>query len=92
VLVQSEDQPDRMLLETRICKEDGFQKQQDTLIVWTEPTNGVDMALSFQESEGCAAIWSVLELAYSLLEYAIMLTYLVLQEIREQHSAATAGH
>lgn len=75
MLVQSEDQPDRMLLETRICKEDGFQKQQgktprigseakadnplDTLIVWTEPTNGVDMALSFQESEGCAAIWSV---------------------------------
>jgi hypothetical protein len=34
----------------------------DTLIVWTEPTNGVDMALSFQESEGCAAIWSVLNL------------------------------
>jgi hypothetical protein len=34
----------------------------DTLIVWTEPTNGVDMALSFQESEGCAAIWSVLDL------------------------------
>ncbi|PVH67687.1 hypothetical protein DL98DRAFT_555064 [Cadophora sp. DSE1049] len=61
VLVQSEDQPDRMLLETRICKEDGFQKQQDTLIVWTEPTNGVDMCLSFQESEGCAAIWSVID-------------------------------
>ncbi|KAE8442093.1 hypothetical protein EG329_003851 [Mollisiaceae sp. DMI_Dod_QoI] len=57
VLVQSEDHPDRMLLETRICKEDGFQKQQDTLIVWTEPSSGIDMALSFQESEGCAAIW-----------------------------------
>lgn len=28
MVVQSEDQPDRMLLETRICKEDGFQKQQ----------------------------------------------------------------
>ncbi|KAF8862581.1 DUF625-domain-containing protein [Acephala macrosclerotiorum] len=57
VLVQSEDQPERMLLETRICKEDGFQKQQDTLIVWTEPSTGIDMALSFQESEGCGAIW-----------------------------------
>lgn len=32
----------------------------DTLIVWTEPSNGVDMALSFQEGEGCAMIWSVL--------------------------------
>jgi len=28
----------------------------DTLIVWTEQ-NGTDMALSFQEPEGCAAIW-----------------------------------
>lgn len=57
VLVQSEDEPDKILLETRICKEDSFQKQQDTLIVWTEPTTSVDMALSFQEGEGCAAIW-----------------------------------
>ncbi|KAL7628880.1 Platinum sensitivity protein [Parahypoxylon ruwenzoriense] len=57
VLVESEDQPDRVLLETRICKEDGFNKQQETLIVWTEPTTGVDMALSFQEAEGCAMIW-----------------------------------
>lgn len=30
----------------------------DTLIVWTEST-GVDMALSFQEADGCAAIWYV---------------------------------
>ena len=76
-MVESEDQPDRLLLETRICKEDGFQKQQgmsqpclvsretlltslaDTLIVWTEPSNGIDMALSFQEADGCALIWWV---------------------------------
>lgn len=30
----------------------------DTLIVWTEPS-GTDMALSFQEAEGCASIWCV---------------------------------
>lgn len=30
----------------------------DTLIVWTE-SNVTDMALSFQEPEGCAAIWYV---------------------------------
>jgi hypothetical protein len=30
VLVQSEDEPDKILLETRICKEDSFQKQQGT--------------------------------------------------------------
>ncbi len=69
----SEDDQARQLLETRISKDDGYQKQQgtsasitpeqaqanhvlDTLIVWTEQ-NGTDMALSFQEPEGCAAIW-----------------------------------
>lgn len=56
ILVESEDQPNRMLLETIISRDDGYQKQQDTLIVWTD-VNGVDMALSFQEAEGCAAIW-----------------------------------
>ncbi|KMU84820.1 binding / hydrogen ion transporting ATP synthase [Coccidioides immitis H538.4] len=55
ILVESEDQPDRMLLETKISRDDGYQKQQETLIVWTEP-NGTDMALSFQEAEGCAVI------------------------------------
>ncbi|PFH55634.1 hypothetical protein XA68_17912 [Ophiocordyceps unilateralis] len=57
VVVESEDQPERLLLETRIHKEDGFQKQQETLIVWQEPGSGVDMALSFQEAEGCGLIW-----------------------------------
>lgn len=28
----------------------------ETLIVWTEQ-NGTDMALSFQEAEGCGVIW-----------------------------------
>ncbi|KAL8936239.1 MAG: hypothetical protein Q9216_005038 [Gyalolechia sp. 2 TL-2023] len=56
IQVESEDQPERMLLESRVSKDDGYQKQQDTLIVWTEST-GTDMALSFQEAEGCAAIW-----------------------------------
>ncbi|KAI4120202.1 MAG: hypothetical protein LQ338_007186, partial [Usnochroma carphineum] len=59
IYVESEDQPERMLLENRISKDDGYQKQQDTLIVWTE-SSGTDMALSFQEAEGCAAIWEFL--------------------------------
>ena len=29
----------------------------ETLIVWTEP-DGVDYALSFQDPEGCAEVWS----------------------------------
>ncbi|KAG8624738.1 hypothetical protein KVT40_007805 [Elsinoe batatas] len=70
IFVQSEDDPNRTLLETRIAKDDGYQKQQDTLIVWTEPT-GVDMALSFQEPEGCSAIWEfVYEVQQRLLAMA----------------------
>ncbi|KAL5337143.1 component of IIS longevity pathway SMK-1-domain-containing protein [Aspergillus crustosus] len=57
IFVESEDKPVRVLLETRISKDGGYQKQQDTLIVWTEP-NQTDMALSFQEAEGCAVIWN----------------------------------
>ncbi|KAL2370350.1 hypothetical protein RJZ57_005220 [Blastomyces gilchristii] len=56
IYVESEDEPGRMLLESRIRRDDGYQKQQETLIVWTEP-GGTDMALSFQEAEGCAVIW-----------------------------------
>ncbi|RMD44753.1 hypothetical protein DV735_g292, partial [Chaetothyriales sp. CBS 134920] len=56
ILVESEDQPERMLLETRIGRDNGYQKQQETLIVWT--ANGTEMALSFQEAEGCALIWT----------------------------------
>ncbi|CAN8102260.1 unnamed protein product [Discula destructiva] len=57
VAVESEEEPSRMLLETKIHNGDGFQKQQETLIVWTEPQTLVDMALSFQEADGCATIW-----------------------------------
>ncbi|KAJ5495127.1 hypothetical protein N7539_000243 [Penicillium diatomitis] len=56
IYVESEDEPIRVLLESKITKEDGYQKQQETLIVWTE-SDGTDMALSFQEAEGCAVIW-----------------------------------
>ncbi|KAK3318415.1 component of IIS longevity pathway SMK-1-domain-containing protein [Apodospora peruviana] len=59
VTVESEDHPNRLLLETKIVKDDGFQKQQDTLIVWTD--DGVDMALSFQEADGCALIWKFID-------------------------------
>ncbi|KAF9894073.1 Platinum sensitivity protein [Aspergillus nanangensis] len=57
IYVESEDEPNRVLLLTKISKDDGYQKQQETLIVWTE-TNGTDMALSFQEADGCAVIWN----------------------------------
>ena len=35
----------------------GYQRQQDTLIVWTEKGTEQEMALSFATSSGCAEIW-----------------------------------
>lgn len=32
-----------------------YEFYQDTLVVWTEADN--DLALSFQEKEGCGEIW-----------------------------------
>ncbi|POV96204.1 hypothetical protein PSHT_15279, partial [Puccinia striiformis] len=36
-----------------------YQKQQATLVVWTEP-DGTDMALSFATAQGCQEMWSFL--------------------------------
>ncbi|KAK7205634.1 component of IIS longevity pathway SMK-1-domain-containing protein [Myxozyma melibiosi] len=56
ILVKGEDDEEKYLLETKIFKDVQYQKQQDTLIVWTDPDE-TDLALSFQESDGCTAVW-----------------------------------
>ncbi|XP_078727986.1 serine/threonine-protein phosphatase 4 regulatory subunit 3-like isoform X1 [Lampetra fluviatilis] len=45
-----------VLLESKIQQDTAYQKQQDTLIVWSEADN-IDLALSFQEKAGCDEIW-----------------------------------
>lgn len=45
-----------ILLESKIQPDTAYQKQQDTLIVWSEGDN-FDLALSFQEKGGCDEIW-----------------------------------
>ncbi|KAK9963899.1 hypothetical protein ABG768_005118 [Culter alburnus] len=45
-----------LLLESKINTSTAYQKQQDTLIVWSEAEN-YDLALSFQEKAGCDEIW-----------------------------------
>ena len=45
-----------LLLESKIQSDTAYQKQQDTLIVWSEGDN-YDLALSFQEKAGCDEIW-----------------------------------
>lgn len=45
-----------LLLESKIQPDTTYQRQQDTLIVWSEGDN-FDLALSFQEKGGCDEIW-----------------------------------
>ncbi|KAJ2632147.1 Platinum sensitivity protein [Coemansia sp. RSA 1290] len=53
--VASEDKADHLILDCIVQKGEVYQQQESTLIVWTEPT-GEDLALSFQEQEGCLSI------------------------------------
>lgn len=65
---------DDLLLNTRVSKEEKYDRQQGTyarwseserkltsdtgtLIVWTDHTTQQDIALSFQDVEGCDDIW-----------------------------------
>lgn len=45
-----------VLMDAQILKENDYQRQNDTLILWTEP-DGRDMALSFQSPLGCQETW-----------------------------------
>lgn len=48
-----------LLLESRVTQDKNYQKQEETLIVWTEEiqeSNG-DLAISFQDMKDCDDIW-----------------------------------
>ena len=52
-IVRSEIDLEEVLLQSFLEGNIQFQRQQETLIVWTDPA-GKDLALSFQETAGCA--------------------------------------
>lgn len=54
---RSEKNYQEVILMTTIRPSDVYQRQQETLIVWTEP-DGSDYALSFQDPDGCAEVWN----------------------------------
>ncbi|KAK3747135.1 hypothetical protein QZH41_015123 [Actinostola sp. cb2023] len=56
IMVRSEEDGS-ILLESKIQPHTAYQKQQETLIVWSEGEN-CDLALSFQEKAGCDEIWA----------------------------------
>lgn len=79
ILVISEEDtiPKKILLKTKIFKEDIYVKQQDTLIVWNETndtdTESIDLAISFQHEEGCKDFWDELHEIQSRLACGIEL-------------------
>ena len=64
LVVMSEEAHTNCLLVHKIYAEDIYQKQgADTIIMWTDPDLKTDLALSFQEAEGCNYIWTQMRLA-----------------------------
>ncbi|XP_045728927.1 serine/threonine-protein phosphatase 4 regulatory subunit 3B [Mirounga angustirostris] len=55
LLVRSDSQAS-LILESEINSKTPYQKQQETLIVWSEAADH-GRALSFQDTEGCRKIW-----------------------------------
>ncbi|THG97475.1 hypothetical protein EW026_g4525 [Hermanssonia centrifuga] len=60
LIARAEADFNQIILSTTIRSSDVYQRQQDTLIVWTEP-DGIDYALSFQDPEGCAEVWNFIQ-------------------------------
>ncbi|VFQ65123.1 unnamed protein product [Cuscuta campestris] len=56
LLVVDEADNETLLLH-RISSEDIYRKQEDTIISWRDPEYSMELALSFQETTGCAHIW-----------------------------------
>lgn len=61
IVVESEEEPGRLMLEESVQQGDNFQRQQETLIVWTQRQTDIDMVISFQEATDCDTIWKHIE-------------------------------
>ncbi|KAL7410975.1 component of IIS longevity pathway SMK-1-domain-containing protein [Mrakia frigida] len=54
--IRSKGVEGKILMHSHIQGKDVYQRQQDTLIVWTEP-DGTDIALSFADPDDCENVW-----------------------------------
>lgn len=73
ILMNDENAPETLILESRVHGGTHYQKQ-DTLIIWNEEIDGekVDIALSFQEVTGCVILCEFLVHIHRVLEPDIM--------------------
>ncbi|KAJ1261800.1 hypothetical protein BS78_09G058600 [Paspalum vaginatum] len=51
------DEKDNDTLLLHNITSDDIYKKQDTIILWKDPEKALEIALSFQEAEGCTHIW-----------------------------------
>eukprot|EP00123_Amoebidium_parasiticum_P010604 comp20210_c0_seq1/m.25128 comp20210_c0_seq1/g.25128 ORF comp20210_c0_seq1/g.25128 comp20210_c0_seq1/m.25128 type:complete len:124 (-) comp20210_c0_seq1:2160-2531(-) len=61
IVVRSEEDGTALLESKLQCDEDVYKRQHDTLIVWEEPDCDTELALSFQEKEGCEEVWAKMQ-------------------------------
>ena len=65
LIVMSEDTengPVQQLFHGKVAVHNNiYQRQRDTIITWQQPDTMVDLALSFQDVEGCQDIWDALQ-------------------------------
>lgn len=57
LVVRSEEDQNPLLLNSVVSPDDIYRRQGDTIISWSEPSSGAEIALSFQEREGCQDTW-----------------------------------
>lgn len=60
IYCHAEEQGTQLILEAPISQDDIYQRQGETIISWNDPSVGMDLALSFQDSENCQVVWEEL--------------------------------
>jgi len=61
IVVVSEDAQSGTLLTSKIVVDDVYERQGESIIMWRETGADVDLSLSFQDTEGCVAMWAAIE-------------------------------
>lgn len=79
VIVRNEDNRAEILLKNHIAGDIQYHKQQETLIVWSEADKN-DMALSFQEADGCSLVCDFLVFVQRRVSKSISITVLTSTE------------
>lgn len=90
IIVKNEINEEEVLLKSIIQGDIQYQKQQDTLIVWTEPKKN-DVALSFQEVEGCANLCDFLVYIQNTMERNISVLSVITTDDETEYTELIAG-